>query len=253
MPSSPPPSTRDETLAAMGEATLSRPPRLREGVVFVAPHQTDVLLVTVDTTERDLSPSTMYRDDPMSPRLFHWESQSTASERRGRPADPSDGGAVAGQRLPALHGAPAAEPRRQAADEGQRADRTGGGGLLGGAGRGRQRSRAGAHRTGAPPVWRRCAPLQAMEPPPVPGRFSVFGGQSRRRRIRASTSHTTKSQAVGVRRNTWILRRGGHARGGAHDSRDLTFRTRDGSPGVDVERRGFEPRTSAVRGQRSPS
>ena len=54
---------------------------MREGVAFVAPHATDLLLVTLDKTERDFSPSTMYRDYPISPRLFHWESQSTTSER----------------------------------------------------------------------------------------------------------------------------------------------------------------------------
>jgi len=71
--------SRDEILAAMGEATLERPPQMREGVRYVARHRSDILLVTLRKSEREFSPSTMYRDYAISPRLFHWESQSTTT------------------------------------------------------------------------------------------------------------------------------------------------------------------------------
>jgi hypothetical protein len=36
-------------------------------------------LVTLNKSERRFSPTTRYRDYPISPTLFHWESQSTTS------------------------------------------------------------------------------------------------------------------------------------------------------------------------------
>jgi hypothetical protein len=41
--------------------------------------QTDALLVNLRKTERDFSPTTMYRDFALSPELFHWESQNSTS------------------------------------------------------------------------------------------------------------------------------------------------------------------------------
>lgn len=35
--------------------------------------------MTLKKSESDYSPTTMYRDYPISPTLFHWESQSTTS------------------------------------------------------------------------------------------------------------------------------------------------------------------------------
>ena len=39
----------------------------------------DAFFVTLNKSEAEYSPSTMYRDYPISPTLFHWESQSTTS------------------------------------------------------------------------------------------------------------------------------------------------------------------------------
>ena len=41
--------------------------------------QTDAFFVTLNKTERDYSPTTMYRDFALSPELFHWESQNATS------------------------------------------------------------------------------------------------------------------------------------------------------------------------------
>ncbi|GAC58393.1 putative helicase [Gordonia hirsuta DSM 44140 = NBRC 16056] len=71
---------REEILAALGEATLASPPSyFREGVKHLKHLDVDVLLVTLVKSEAGFSPSTMYRDYPISRTLFHWESQSTTS------------------------------------------------------------------------------------------------------------------------------------------------------------------------------
>ena len=73
---------REEILAALGHASLNRPPsQFREGVLKteVSGHPVDAFFVTLNKSEADFSPSTMYRDYPISPTLFHWESQSTTS------------------------------------------------------------------------------------------------------------------------------------------------------------------------------
>ena len=78
---------RDEVLAALGWATLDRSPSImREGVVYVVERNIDAFFVTLTKSEADYSPSTMYRDYPISRTLFHWESQSTTSvgSRTGR-------------------------------------------------------------------------------------------------------------------------------------------------------------------------
>ncbi|MEW1959561.1 DUF3427 domain-containing protein [Kineococcus sp. NPDC059986] len=69
--------SRDEIVSALGVATASRPSMsFREGVVWAPEHRTDALLITLAKSEADYSPSTMYRDYPLTPQLFHWESQS---------------------------------------------------------------------------------------------------------------------------------------------------------------------------------
>jgi len=37
--------------------------------------------VTLEKSEREYSPSTLYKDYAISPTLFHWESQSTTSQQ----------------------------------------------------------------------------------------------------------------------------------------------------------------------------
>lgn len=56
------------------------------GVLWNKATQTDLLFVTLEKSDRDYSPTTRYADYPISPKLFHWESQNTASPdtRTGR-------------------------------------------------------------------------------------------------------------------------------------------------------------------------
>ena len=68
---------REEILAALDFPR--NPNSFREGVWYSHDHDVDVFFVTLKKSEADYSPTTMYRDYPISPTLFHWESQSTTS------------------------------------------------------------------------------------------------------------------------------------------------------------------------------
>lgn len=73
---------REEVLAALGYASLSRKPNsFREGVLYVPELNVDAFFITLRKTEERFSPTTMYRDYPISQELFHWESQSTTTVR----------------------------------------------------------------------------------------------------------------------------------------------------------------------------
>jgi hypothetical protein len=71
---------REEVLAALDYASLDRKPNsFREGVLYIPELNVDAFFVTLQKSEADYSPTTLYRDYPISPTLFHWESQSTTS------------------------------------------------------------------------------------------------------------------------------------------------------------------------------
>jgi hypothetical protein len=71
---------REEILAGIGYASLERAAGNHvSGVAWAEESQTDVLLVNLRKSERDFSPTTMYRDYAISPELFHWESQNATS------------------------------------------------------------------------------------------------------------------------------------------------------------------------------
>ena len=71
---------REEILAALDYANLQRKPTsMMQGVAYSEARNVDAFLVTLKKSEADYSPTTMYRDYPISPRLFHWESQNATS------------------------------------------------------------------------------------------------------------------------------------------------------------------------------
>jgi superfamily II DNA or RNA helicase/HKD family nuclease len=72
--------TRDEILAAIGVWDFERQREVREGVLHVDEMKTDVFFVTLDKSEREYSPSTMYDDYALGDHHFHWQTQSTTSE-----------------------------------------------------------------------------------------------------------------------------------------------------------------------------
>ena len=49
------------------------------GVLWDRPTKTDLLFVTLEKSDKDYSPTTRYSDYPISPTLFHWETQNSAS------------------------------------------------------------------------------------------------------------------------------------------------------------------------------
>ena len=71
--------TRDEILVGLGHWSLARRPDLREGVLHLAQTKVDAFFVTLQKTEEDYSPTTMYEDYLISHELFHWQSQSNTS------------------------------------------------------------------------------------------------------------------------------------------------------------------------------
>ncbi|MBC3191046.1 DUF3427 domain-containing protein [Pseudonocardia sp. C8] len=75
---------REEILAALDWASLARKAAGHaSGVVWADGPRVDALLVNLRKTERDFSPTTMYRDFALQPDVFHWESQNAASPETG--------------------------------------------------------------------------------------------------------------------------------------------------------------------------
>lgn len=72
--------SRDQILAALDYFEDDRKPSMREGVVTIRDKNLDAFLVTLNKSDKDYSPTTMYRDYIINERLFHWQSQSTTRE-----------------------------------------------------------------------------------------------------------------------------------------------------------------------------
>ena len=53
---------------------------MRQGVLYLPEKKTDILLITLNKSDKDYSPTTMYNDYAVNSTLFHWQSQSTTSE-----------------------------------------------------------------------------------------------------------------------------------------------------------------------------
>jgi len=71
--------TRDEILVGLGHWSLNHRPDHREGVLHIPQPKVDAFFVTLQKTEDEYSPTTMYEDYLISPDQFHWQSQSNTS------------------------------------------------------------------------------------------------------------------------------------------------------------------------------
>lgn len=71
--------TRDEILVGLGHWSLGRRPDQREGVLHLPATKVDAFFVTLQKSEEDYSPTTMYEDYLISHDRFHWQSQSNTS------------------------------------------------------------------------------------------------------------------------------------------------------------------------------
>lgn len=69
--------SKDQILVAMDFFKTSA---MREGVKWLEKKQVDLLFVTLNKSDNDYSPTTMYEDYSINETLFHWQSQSTTSE-----------------------------------------------------------------------------------------------------------------------------------------------------------------------------
>ena len=56
------------------------PSNIREGVKYLPEKKIDIFFVTLNKSDRDYSPTTMYNDYSINEWLFHWQSQSTTGE-----------------------------------------------------------------------------------------------------------------------------------------------------------------------------
>ena len=52
---------------------------MRQGVLYLPDKKTDVFLITLNKSDKEYSPTTMYNDYAVNSSLFHWQSQSTTS------------------------------------------------------------------------------------------------------------------------------------------------------------------------------
>ena len=57
-----------------------RPDVIRQGVKWLPNKKLDVFINTLNKSEKDYSPTTMYKDYLINEWLFHWQSQSTTSD-----------------------------------------------------------------------------------------------------------------------------------------------------------------------------
>lgn len=69
--------TRNQILVAMD---FMKPNTVREGVKWLPEKGLDVFFITLNKSDKEYSPTTMYNDYSLNEYLFHWQSQSTTSE-----------------------------------------------------------------------------------------------------------------------------------------------------------------------------
>jgi superfamily II DNA or RNA helicase len=70
----------DQILAAYGFWNGEKAPAFREGVKYFEDKKTDIFFITLNKSDKDFSPSTLYEDFAINERLFHWQTQSRIGE-----------------------------------------------------------------------------------------------------------------------------------------------------------------------------
>ena len=68
--------SKEQILVALGRSTFEKRYPLREGVCHINNRKLDFFLINLNKSEKDFSPTTMYKDYPLNETLFHWQSQS---------------------------------------------------------------------------------------------------------------------------------------------------------------------------------
>lgn len=77
---------RDQILSAFGFYSFEKKPSSREGVQYLKDKNTELLFITLNKSEKDYSPTTLYNDFALSERIFHWQSQNSARPDIGKGA-----------------------------------------------------------------------------------------------------------------------------------------------------------------------
>ncbi|MEX2104347.1 MAG: DUF3427 domain-containing protein, partial [Bacilli bacterium] len=72
--------TRDQILSGLGYYSEDKMPAQREGVLYLKEEKVDVLLITLNKSEKHYSLSTMYDDYAIDESFFHWQSQNKTTE-----------------------------------------------------------------------------------------------------------------------------------------------------------------------------
>jgi superfamily II DNA or RNA helicase len=73
--------TTSQVLAAFGYFNEEKAPEFREGVKYFEDKKTDIFFITLNKSDKDFSPSTLYEDYAINERLFHWQTQSRTTEK----------------------------------------------------------------------------------------------------------------------------------------------------------------------------
>jgi superfamily II DNA or RNA helicase len=76
--------TREQILAAFGFSSFEKKSSNREGVADNKELNSELLFIDLVKSEKNFSPTTMYQDYAISETLFHWQSQNSTSEDRGK-------------------------------------------------------------------------------------------------------------------------------------------------------------------------
>lgn len=76
--------TREQILSAFEISTFNKKSSNREGVAENKKRKTELLFVELIKSEKDFSPSTLYKDYAVSEKIFHWQSQNSAMPESGK-------------------------------------------------------------------------------------------------------------------------------------------------------------------------
>jgi superfamily II DNA or RNA helicase len=75
--------TRDQICSAFGCNTIDEKLLSQAGVINIKDKNTELLFVTLEKSEKEYSPTTLYDDYAISETLFHWQSQNSAKPDLG--------------------------------------------------------------------------------------------------------------------------------------------------------------------------
>lgn len=76
--------TREQILTAFGFSSFEKKSNNREGVAFSSKKNTELLFITLNKSEKNFSPTTLYNDFAISETLFHWQTQNNITPEKNR-------------------------------------------------------------------------------------------------------------------------------------------------------------------------